>query len=525
MPFIYALILSFGIMLGYMVSIITVGKQNPLSHKYNKIDDIVNYITLKYVDTINRSQLVDKTIDKMLSTLDPHSVYLPASEVSEANESLEGNFEGIGIEFYIVQDTINVVAAIPGGPSDLLGLKAGDKIIKIEDSTVAGIKIKETDVKHRLRGPKGTTVKVSILRGGAKKLLDFNINRDKIPLYSIDAAYMVSNNIGYVRITNFSATTHEEFVEKVTALKKEGMTKLIIDLRGNPGGYLLAATSIADELIAGNKLLLFTKGKAYERQDYMSSKPGIFEDGGVAVLINEGSASASEILSGAIQDLDRGTIIGRRSFGKGLVQEQYELRDGSALRLTIARYYTPSGRCIQKPYDKGLDEYNMDRYERYMRGEFLHEDSINSLDTIVYKTSKGRRVFGGGGIRPDIFVPLDTAGETEYYFATLTYLPEFVLRYLSDHADLRTRYKTMQEFKSGFAVTDEILNQFFKFAETAGLKRNDEKARKSDAKLRLTIKAYFAKQMWRMEGYYYIVNEGDKVLTKAVEKLNQPNAP
>ena len=518
-PFIYALILAFGVMLGFVINSITVGKQAILNRNYDKVEDILNYISLKYVDTINRQQLVDKSIEKILSNLDPHSVYIPAKDVSEMNESLEGNFEGIGIEFFIVQDTITVVTAIPGGPSELVGLKAGDKIVKIEDSVVAGVKIKDTSVKHRLRGPKGTKVKVTVLRYGAAAPLVFEISRDKIPLYSIDAAYMATDSIGYIRITSFSASTHEEFVDKVRTLQGKGMSKLIIDLRGNPGGYLQAATSIADELISGEKILVYTKGKAYDRQDYLAGKPGLFERGDLCILIDQGSASASEILSGAVQDWDRGTIIGRTSFGKGLVQEQYDLKDGSALRLTIARYYTPSGRCIQRPYDKGTDEYYNEIYDRYTRGEFVHEDSIRTRDTTVYKTSKGRTVYGGGGIRPDIFVPMDTSSEGEYFYAVRSFIPEFVYKYSSQNASLLERYKTEEDFKKNYVVSDEMLDQFYKYAYTAGLKANDAKRARIAEKAKLNLKAFLAKQIWRMEGFYYILNSSDNVVQAAVSKL------
>jgi len=518
-PFIYALILAFGVMLGFVINSITVGKQAILNRNYDKVEDILNYISLKYVDTINRQQLVDKSIEKILSNLDPHSVYIPAKDVSEMNESLEGNFEGIGIEFFIVQDTITVVTAIPGGPSELVGLKAGDKIVKIEDSVVAGVKIKDTSVKHRLRGPKGTKVKVTVLRYGAAAPLVFEISRDKIPLYSIDAAYMATDSIGYIRITSFSASTHEEFVDKVRTLQGKGMSKLIIDLRGNPGGYLQAATSIADELISGEKILVYTKGKAYDRQDYLAGKPGLFERGDLCILIDQGSASASEILSGAVQDWDRGTIIGRTSFGKGLVQEQYDLKDGSALRLTIARYYTPSGRCIQRPYDKGTDEYYNEIYDRYTRGEFVHEDSIRSRDTTVYKTSKGRTVYGGGGIRPDIFVPMDTSSEGEYFYAVRSFIPEFVYKYSSQNASLLERYKTEEDFKKNYVVSDDMLDQFYKYAYTAGLKENDAKRARIAEKAKLNLKAFLAKQIWRMEGFYYILNSSDNVVQAAVSKL------
>jgi carboxyl-terminal processing protease len=518
-PFIYALILAFGVMLGFVINSITVGKQTIGNRNYDKIEDILNYISLKYVDTINRTQLVDKSIDKILSSLDPHSVYIPAKDVSEMNEGLEGNFEGIGIEFYIVQDTITVVTAIPGGPSELIGIKAGDRIIKINDSIVAGVKIKDTSVKTRLRGPKDTKVKVTVLRSGVNHLLDFQIARDRIPLYSVDAAYMATPEIGYIRITEFSANTHEEFVQKIHALQDKGMKKLIIDLRDNPGGYLQAATSIADELISGEKLLLYTKGKAYDRQDYLAGKPGLFEKGDLCVLINQGSASASEILSGAIQDWDRGTIIGRTSFGKGLVQEQYELKDGSALRLTIARYYTPSGRCIQRPYDKGTDAYYNEIYDRYSRGEFVHEDSIASLDTTVYRTSKGRRVYGGGGIRPDIFVPMDTTAESEYFYAVRSFIPEFVYKYSSQHADVLSRFKTEEEFKKDYEVSDGMMNDFYTYAFAAGLKKNEARQAKIGAKVKLNLKAFLAKQIWRMDGFYYIINSSDDVVETAINKM------
>jgi carboxyl-terminal processing protease len=514
-PFIYALILAFGVMLGFIINNITIGKQALLNRNYDKVEDIMNYINLKYVDTINRTQLEDKSIEKILSTLDPHSVYIPAKDVGEMNESLEGNFEGVGIEFYIVQDTITVVTAIAGGPSELAGIKAGDRIVKIEDSVVAGIKIKDTNVKQRLRGPKGTKVKVGVLRSGVGKLLSFEISRDKIPLYSIDAAYMATSDIGYIRITSFSANTHEEFVKKMHELLDKGMTKLVIDLRDNPGGYLQAATSIADELISGEKLLVYTKGKAYDRQDYLAGKPGLFEKGDLCILINQGSASASEILSGAIQDWDRGTIIGRTSFGKGLVQEQYELKDGSALRLTIARYYTPSGRCIQRPYDKGSDEY----YDQVYHRGYVHEDSIISSDTTVYKTAKGRRVYGGGGIRPDIFVPIDTGGESEYFYAVRSFIPEFVYKYSSQHADLLNRFKSEQDFKNNYVVTDQMLSDFYKYATAAGLKNNDARDAKITERVKLNLMAFLARQVWRMDGFYYILNADDNVMKAAIDKL------
>ncbi len=518
-PFIYALVLAFGVMLGFLVNSITSGKRTLLNTKYDKMEDILNYIDVKYVDTVNRAELMDKTIDKMLSSLDPHSVYVPAKDVSEMNESLEGNFEGIGIEFFIVQDTITVVTAISGGPSELIGIKAGDRIIKINDSLVAGTKIKDVEVKQRLRGPKGTKVKVSVLRGTSQKLADYEIVRDKIPLISVEAAYMINDATGYIRVNTFSSTTHQEFSEKLHELKEKGMEKLVLDLRSNPGGYLQAATSMADELISGEKLLVYTKGKSFERQDYRAHVDGAFEKGGLCVLIDQYSASASEILSGAVQDWDRGTIIGRTSFGKGLVQEQYDLKDGSALRLTVARYYTPSGRCIQRSYAKGEDAYNNEMVERYNRGEFVHEDSIISTDTTVYKTSKGKRVFGGGGIHPDIFVPIDTSNEGEYFLTVRGYVPEFIYKYSSLHEDVMASYKSPEDFKKRFTVSDELLSEFYHYAEAKGLKNGKEKQKLIEPKLRLQLKAFLAKQIWRSNGYYYILNEDDKVVNTALQQL------
>lgn len=517
-PFIYSLVLALGVMLGFVINSVTIGKQPLLQRSYNKLEDVLNYVEMKYVDTIDRKELSDKAIDQLLSNLDPHSVYIPATDVGEVNESLEGNFEGIGIEFSVVEDTITVVTVIPGGPSEMVGMKSGDRIVMIGDTVVAGVKIKDTDVKKKLRGPKGTTVKVTVLRAGRDKPLEFDIQRDKIPLYSVDAAYMINDVTGYIKISNFSSTTHSEFAGKIQALEKQGMKKLMIDLRGNPGGYLQAATQIADELLGGEKLIVYTKGKAYDRQDYNAGKPGLFEAGDVTVLVDQYSASASEILAGAIQDWDRGTIVGRTSFGKGLVQEQYMLRDGSVIRLTVARYYTPSGRCIQRPYTDGKEEYENDLYERYLRGEYFHEDTSATADTTVYKTAKGRIVFGGGGIRPDVFVPLDSSADNDYVYALRTYVPDFIYKYTSQHPGLLDSYKDVKQFRKEFVVTPDMLSAYYTHALAAGLKQDKAKDAKAEPKLKMFLEAFMAKQQWRLEGYYYIVNENDNVVKKALER-------
>ncbi len=519
-PFIYATILASGVLIGMIVNTLNSGKQTPFANQpYNKIQDLMNFIDLKYVDTVNKADLVDKTIEKLLSNLDPHSVYIPAKDLAEMNESLEGNFEGIGIEFFIVQDTITVVTAISGGPAELVGLRAGDRIVKINDTIVAGTKIKETDVKKKLRGTKDTKVKVGVLSAGSSKLNDYTITRGKIPLYSVDAAYMVDNEVGYIRISNFGATTHQEFNQKLHDLEQAGLKKLIIDLRGNPGGYLQAATNILDELIGGDKLLVYTQGKAYSRQEYVAARPGLFERGPLAVLIDQGSASASEILSGAVQDWDRGNVYGRTSFGKGLVQEQYQLEDGSALRLTIARYYTPSGRSIQRPYDNGADSYYNEIYDRYERGEFVHEDSLIKNDTTTYRTASGRVVYGGGGIRPDVFVPIDTAADNDYYFSLRSYVPEFVYKYTSQHPEVFAQFSSMKTFGEQYEVSAAMLDEFVDYATKAGWKNGKTRTEKSREKLAGMLKAFIAKQKWRTEGYYYVVNREDEVMKAAMSGL------
>jgi carboxyl-terminal processing protease len=524
MPLIYSLLIVFGVMLGFVISHVTAGKKVMMSQgsgKYDKIEDIISFVKLKYVDTVNTDQLTDNAIEKMLSTLDPHSVYIPKKDLESTNESLEGNFEGVGIEFFLVQDTITVVSAISGGPSELVGIRAGDRIIKIEDTTVAGIKIKNEDVIHKLRGQGGTTVHVSILRSGEKALKVFSIKRDKIPLYSIDAGYMIDGQTGYIKINRFSATTYKEFRKKLKELKEKGMTKLVIDLRQNPGGYLNAATEIADELLDDSKMIVYTKGKSVDKVEYKSQRPGEFENGKLTVLIDQGSASASEILSGALQDWDRGTIIGRTSFGKGLVQEQYELPDGSALRLTVARYYTPSGRCIQRSYKNGSEEYYNEISDRYKKGEFMHEDSSMIRDTTVYKTSKGRIVYGGGGIKPDIFVPLDTTEDFDYLYRVRVAIPEFIYKHYSADPGMLDKYPSLEAYNKGFFVSSELMSQFKTSLSKDSAKLDEKRFAKLGTKVDQLIKAYLAKQKWQTDGFYYILNQDDKVVAKALDVMKK----
>ena len=520
MPLIFSMLVAFGILLGMTLSHFTADKKGPLSRgKYDKIDDVLSFIRLKYVDTVNVDQLTESTIEKMLTTLDPHSMYIPKKDLDQTNESLEGNFEGIGVEFYIVEDTITVVSAISGGPSELVGIHAGDKIVKIEDTIVAGKKIKNEDVIHKLRGVGGTKVHVDILRSGSSELKPFTITRDKIPLYSIDAGYMVNEKTGSIKINRFSATTHKEFKHKLKELKDKGMKSLIIDLRENPGGYLDAATQIADELLDDNKLIVFTKGKSVDKAEYKANIPGEFENGKLCILIDQGSASAAEILSGAVQDWDRGTIIGRTSFGKGLVQEQYELPDGSALRLTVARYYTPSGRCIQRSYDKGTEAYYNEVYERMSKGQFMHEDSTMIRDTTVYRTSKGRVVYGGGGIRPDIFVPLDTTEDYDYLYKVRVFIREFVYKEYSAHPAMLDPYTSLADYGAHFSVSGPMAEAFKESLKQQKFKLDEKRYAKIQAKVNQEIKAYLAQQKWHTDGLYYIINQDDKVVGKAMEVI------
>jgi carboxyl-terminal processing protease len=520
MPLIYSMLVAFGILLGMTLSYVTADKKGPLSRgKYNKIEDVMSFIKLKYVDTVNTNQLTESAIEKMLSTLDPHSMYIPKKDLESTNESLDGNFEGIGIEFYIVQDTITVVSAISGGPSELVGIHAGDKIIKIEDTIVAGKKIKNEDVTHKLRGIGGTKTHVSLMRSGAKELKEFTITRGKIPLFSIDASYMIDARTGYIKINRFSATTHKEFKHKLKELMDKGMKSLIIDLRQNPGGYLDAATQIADELLDDNKMIVFTKGKSVPKAEYKANIPGEFENGKLTILIDQGSASAAEILSGAVQDWDRGTIIGRTSFGKGLVQEQYELPDGSALRLTVARYYTPSGRCIQRSYAQGSEEYYNEVSDRFKKGEFMHEDSTMIRDTTVYKTSKGRIVYGGGGIRPDIFVPLDTTEDFDYLYKVRVFIPEFIYKQYSANPTMLDGYSSLADFGAGYRISSATEKQFKATLKELKFTVDEKRYAKLEGKINQLLKAYLAKQKWQTDGFYYIINQDDKVVNKALEVM------
>ena len=523
LPIVFALVLILGIFIG---STFSLKKSNGTiaidrDSQYNKVNQILRYVQEEYVDTIKTKDLVNKTIVSLLANLDPHSSYITAEELTASNEPLQGNFEGIGVEFNVVEDTIRVISAIAGGPSEAVGVQAGDKIIKVNGKVVAGIKITNKQVMESLKGAGGTKVKVSMMRRGKRELLDFTITRGTIPIYSIDVAYMVSSKIGYIKISRFGATTYDEYMQAFEKLQTQGMEKLIIDLRGNGGGFLNTAVDIADEFLGNGKEIVYTIGKSRPRKDYKATRKGSFENGKLTVLIDDGSASASEILAGALQDNDRATIIGRRSFGKGLVQEQNEFSDSSAIRLTIARYYTPTGRCIQKSYAHGVDAYYEEENNRYANGELENADSIKVTDSLKFTTPAGKIVYGGGGIVPDVFVGLDTAGRTLYLTEVLFTgtVNDFAFEYSDRERTKLKGYKTIENFNKSFVITPTILNEFIVYAEKNKIKRNAKEIAQSESILKNQLKALTARNIFNGEGFYQVIQAQDNVLKKAVELM------
>jgi carboxyl-terminal processing protease len=527
LPIILSIVLIIGIWLGYFLTLKfsygTNSQQNKHSSSNEKINSLLEYIEYQYVDTINKSELVEKTVTAMLQSLDPHSSYIAAAEFETTNESLEGNFDGIGVEFNIIKDTIRVINPIEGGPSEKIGIKAGDKLIKVEGKNMTGPKITNKEVFEKLRGISGTAVNVTILRNGIKKPLNFKIIRDAIPLYSLDAAYIVKPKIGYMKISKFAATTYEEYIKAFNDLNKLGMKKLILDLRGNPGGYLNAAVDISDEFLVNGLQIVYTQGKANPKKTYKATEKGSFEKNELVILIDEGSASASEIVAGAIQDNDRGLIIGRRSFGKGLVQDQLQLPDGSAIRLTVARYYTPTGRCIQKPYTDDKSIYYNEEYDRYQNGELLNADSIKLDKTKKYRTPEGKIVYGGGGIMPDIFVPIDTS-KTNSFLNKVFYvgaINTFAFEYSDKHRNELKEYKTAENYIEKFEITEQILNEFYLHCEYQKLFIEKIDKLKTDIALKPYLKAFIGRDAFNKDAYYPIINKNDKCINKAIEELSK----
>lgn len=488
-----------------------------------KINTALDIISSRYVDKLSDDRLITDAILGILKDLDPHSVYIPAKDLENVNEPLRGDFEGIGIQFNILNDTIMVISPISGGPSEKVGIQAGDKIVYADEELVAGVGITNEGVIKRLRGDKGTEVKIKVKRQDVKDLLEFTITRDKIPIFSMDASYMATPEIGYIKLNRFAATTVNEFKKALKDLQNDGMHSLILDIRGNGGGYLNEAIDLADEFLSTDKLIVYTEGKSSTRREALSTNKGGFEHGKLVVLTDEGSASASEIVSGALQDWDRAVIIGRRTFGKGLVQRDFSLPDQSVIRLTIARYYTPTGRSIQKPYDKGIEAYQKEIIDRFESGEVIHPDSISFPDSLKYYTPNNRVVYGGGGIMPDIYVPLDTQYNSTYYTRLLQkgILIEFALQYVEDHRkELKIRYTTVEDFINNF--DEEVaFKDLQAYAYSKGMDINSTEATRSAPMIALQTKALIARDMWNTSAYFQIINQKNNAFNKAVEVINQ----
>ena len=487
-----------------------------------KFDEVITYINRMYVDDVDAEELTNTAIVALLEKLDPHSTFISKEEVSSANERINGNFVGVGIRFQILKDTLMVVATISGGPSEKIGLLAGDKIVTIEETNVAGVGLKNSQVREKLLGDKGTKVKIEVKRRNAPQLLDFTITRDLIPVHSVDAAYMVTKETGYIKLNTFSRTSHAEVQDGIKKLKKLGMKNLIFDLQGNGGGLLYAAKYLADEFLSDDKLIVYSKGRTQPRMDLNSEKKGLWEKGKLILLTDEYSASASEIMSGAIQDWDRGLVVGRRTFGKGLVQRPIDLSDGSQIRLTIARYYTPSGRFIQKPYDD-VEAYRNDILNRYEHGEFMNQDSIKFPDSLMHKTLiTERSVFGGGGIMPDFFVPLDTMGISDYYTSIIRggHLNAFTLTYVNDNRKkINSDYPEFKDFKDNFTIDQSIIDELVAFAQQADstLVFDEEGYKESEQQLKLRLKSIMAQNIWGYAEFYEIYNDSNEILQRAIQ--------
>ena len=532
MPFLLAICLVAGILIGtFYTNHFSGNKLGIINTSSNKLNALLHIIDEQYVDTVSMFNLVEEAMPQILAELDPHSSYIPAKDLEAVNSDLKGSFSGIGVQFTIQDDTIHSNSVIQGGPSEKVGLLAGDRIVEVDDSSFVGKIVTNSEAMRRLKGEKGSKVKLGIYRPGEKEILHFTVVRGDIPVKSIDAAYMINDKFGYVKVNKFGETTYPELLVALAQLSQANCKGMIIDLRGNTGGYMAAAIQMVNEFLPNNKLIVYTEGRKSPRENYTSNGTGSSQTMPLIVLMDEGSASASEIFAGAIQDNDRGTIIGRRSFGKGLVQQPIEFSDGSAIRLTIARYYTPSGRCIQKPYEKGNDaEYEMDIITRYEHGEFFSADSIKQNIKEIYHTSLGRTVYGGGGIMPDIFVPQDTTGMTSYYRMAAT--RGLIIRYTLDYTDKNRNklkeYDTPQKMEA-YLKTQNLLEKFAEYAEKKGLKRRNILMYKSKQLFEESLYGNIIYNMLGIEAYITYSNLTDKTVQKALEVLEKgesfPQAP
>ncbi len=489
-----------------------------------KLNTAIFAITQLYVDTVNETKLAEDAINGMLEKLDPHSSYTTAEETRELNEPLEGNFSGIGIQFNMNKDTLYVIQVIAGGPSERVGMKAGDRIIAVNDTSIAGVKMKNRDIMKRLRGKEGTKVDVTVLRRGVSEPISFRITREQIPIYSIDASYMMDDKTGFVRVSRFAATTHDEFAEALDKLRSQGMTQLILDLQGNGGGYLISAVQMANEFLNKGQLIVYTEGDKSPRSEAVTEHQGSFNRGKVVILVDESSASSSEILSGALQDWDRAVIVGRRTFGKGLVQRPIPFADGSMIRLTVSRYHTPAGRCIQKPYDKGNEAYARDLYTRYENGEMMHADSIHFADSLRYCTLVNKRtIYGGGGIMPDIFVPLDTTRYTDYHrnLVAKGTLNQYAINYIDKHRkQLAKQYKDIGQFNSEFHIDSTLMQGLKEMGDKDKVEYNPEQAAQSYNLIARQLKALIARDLFDITAYFIVMNPVDPVVSKAYEIIN-----
>lgn len=501
-----------------------VSAQETVQENQLKFARLLRLVDGYYVDSANVEQLTEDAIVHLLSELDPHSTYISKEEVAKMNEGLKGNFEGIGISFNIYKDTLLVTTTISGGPSEKVGLRAGDRIVEVDGKNVAGVGLKNSDVFDLLRGKKGTEVNLKIVRKTSPAPLDFKVIRDKIPIFSLDASYMLDESTGYIKLNKFSATTNDEFEEAIKELKTQNLQNLVLDLRGNGGGYLNAAVAISDQFLNDDHLIVYTNGRNDPKRDYDATNNGYFEKGNLVVLTDEGTASASEIVSGAVQDWDRGIIIGRRSFGKGLVQKPFFLTDGSMVRLTTAHYYTPSGRCIQKPYDDGVGEYKKDYFNRMSNGEMFNADSIHFDDDLKHKTLlNGRNVYGGGGIMPDIFVPLDTSHHYSYLNklrrknVTYNYVLDFVDQ---NRESVNQEYPDFEAFNENFKISDEVVAEVVERGEKEGVEKDEESLEFVKESLRKELKAYIARDLFSRNDMFKVLNRDDDVIAKAIEVLD-----